>query len=360
MIYVNILIIVIFVFLLLYITFKTQKKNKNLHIRTDCKYLMPETLQTVLNEILKFNKNLYLPCTYQDIDKEYEDFEVDKKGIYFLIDGVNILIAKQHLYKVILMEYGIKDTEKMFPKTWIIDEDKNKFIKEFDKDKIYIVKKNIQRQTGLKIYNDLDKILTHFDEQEKYPSVIVQELLQNPYLINGRKINLRVYVLATKIKDKFTIYVYNDGFIYYTAKKFIPYSLDTRVNITTGYINRNIYKLNPLTHKDFKKYLIKNHNKETADLCFNNIYDLIKNIFGIFLKRIGNIDKLYNNLKFQLFGVDIAIDNEFNAKIMEVNKGPDLGGKDKRDYDLKHNMVRNIFNIVGLCELDVKDNFIKL
>jgi hypothetical protein len=364
MILINILIPFILVFILLYTAYKSQKnktiKNNNWHIRTNCKYLMPETLQTVLNEINKFYKILYMPCTYQNIDKEYEDFEVDKKGIYFLIDGINILIAKQHLYKVILMEYGITNTEKLFPKTWIIEEDKKKFIKEFDKDKIYIVKKNVQRQNGLKIYNDLDKILSHFDEQGEYPSVVVQELLQNPYLIDGRKINLRVYVLATKIKDNFNIYVYNDGFMYYTAEKFIPNSLDPKVNITTGYIDRNIYKVNPLTHQDFRQYLIKNHDEKTADLCFNNMYDLIKKIFGVFLKKIGNMDKLYNNLKFQLFGVDIAIDNEFNAKIMEVNKGPDLGGKDKRDYNLKHNMVRNMLNIVKLCKLDVEDNFIKL
>jgi len=148
--------------------------------------------------------------------------------------------------------------------------------------------------------------------------------------------------------------------MYYTAKKFIQNSLDPKVNITTGYVDRHVYEVNPLTHQDFRKYLIKNHNKKIADLCFNNMYDLIKNIFEVFLKRIGNMDKLYNNLKFQLFGVDIAIDNEFNSKIMEVNKGPDLSGKDKRDSELKHNMVRNIFNIVGLSELDVKNNFIKL
>ncbi len=375
MILINILIPLIVVFLLLYTTYKSRQNKKKLisnlknkndnnnhnwHIRSDCKYLMPETLQTILNEIDKFYKTLYMPCTYQNIDKEYEKFEVDKNGIYFLIDGVNILIAKQHLYKVILMEYGIIKTEKLFPKTWIIDEDKNKFIKEYDKNKTYIVKKNIQRQNGLKIYNNLDKILEHFDEQGKYPSVIVQELLQDPYLIDGRKINLRVYVLATKIKDKFSIYVYNDGFMYYTAEKFISNSLDPKVNITTGYIDRHVYEVNPLTHQDFRKYLIKTHDEKTADLCFNNIYDLIKNIFGVFLKKIGNMDKLYNNLKFQLFGVDVAVDNLFNAKIMEVNKGPDLGGKDKRDSDLKHNMVRNIFNIVELCKLDVEDNFIKL
>ena len=151
MILINIIILIILVLLLLYTTYKSQKNNNNnWHIRTNCKYLMPETLQNVLNEIDKFYKTLYMPCTYQNIDEEYENFEIDKNGIYFLIDGVNILIAKQHLYKVILMEYGLIKTEKMFPKTWIIDEDKKKFIKEFDKDKIYIVKKIYKDKMDLK------------------------------------------------------------------------------------------------------------------------------------------------------------------------------------------------------------------
>ncbi len=45
---------------------------------------------------------------------------------------------------------------------------------------------------------------------------------------------------------------------------------------------------------------------------------------------------------------------------MEINKGPDLGAKDKRDSELKHNLVRDIFKTVGLIDNDDNNGFIKL
>ena len=63
--------------------------------------------------------------------------------------------------------------------------------------KMSITKNNYQRQEGLEIHTKLDTILK---SRDKY--ILVQELLQDPYLVSGRKINLRVYVLV--IKDNYS------------------------------------------------------------------------------------------------------------------------------------------------------------
>jgi glutathione synthase/RimK-type ligase-like ATP-grasp enzyme len=44
---------------------------------------------------------------------------------------------------------------------------------------------------------------------------------------------------------------------------------------------------------------------------------------------------------FQLYGVDVAIDDKLKPMIMEVNKGPDLTAKDGRDKDLKVNLSKD-------------------
>jgi hypothetical protein len=353
-----ILLIIILLISIKYVNNKTYKYS----VRTDCIYLISETLTTVLNEIKNYKKNIYIPCTYDDIEMEYDKFPKDNNGIYFLIDGINIMIAKEYLYKIILDKYGLDKTLKLMPQSWIMSTDKDKFLNEFNKDKIYIIKKNIQRQNGLTITNDLNQIIKEFDNktEKNYPNIIIQELLQDPYLIDGRKINLRVYVLVIREGDISKLYIYNDGFIYYTAEKFKYNSTDPKINITTGYIDREVYRINPLTHTDFRQYLTKKHNQETSDLVFTNIQNLIKDVFGVFLPMTGNIDKLNKNLKFQIFGADVAIDDNFGAKIMEINKGPDLGAKDEKDSLLKHNMVRNMFNLVEIGNFDVENKFIQL
>ena len=45
---------------------------------------------------------------------------------------------------------------------------------------------------------------------------------------------------------------------------------------------------------------------------------------------------------------------------MEINKGPDLGAKDKRDSELKHNLVRDTFKTVNLIDNDSKNDFVRI
>ena len=114
------------------------------------------------------------------------------------------------------------------------------------------------------IFNEIIKNKEN-DEKNDYPYVVVQELLQDPYTISGRKINLRVYVLVVKNNNKTNLYIYSDGFMYYTAELFQKNSTDTKINITTGYIDRKVYEENPLTHNDFKSYLDSDRNYNTTE-----------------------------------------------------------------------------------------------
>ena len=53
-------------------------------------------------------------------------------------------------------------------------------------------------------------------------------------------------------------------------------------------------------------------------------------------------------VSFQLYGADIAIDNELKPLLMEINKGPDLSAKDERDKTLKLKLCYDMLNSVNL------------
>jgi hypothetical protein len=143
--------------------------------------------------------------------------------------------------------------------------------------------------------------------------------------------------------------------MYYTPEYFKSNTIDISCNITTGYIDRQVYIDNPLTHRDFRNYL----GDELAILIFDNIKNLIKNITNPYKKLFLESQFAPNNIQFQLFGADVAVNGDGTALIMEVNKGPDLGAKDKRDSELKHNLVEDIFNILGIIKKNNND-FIKV
>jgi len=342
---------------------------KKLYYDIDCSYLKNNCFYEALqiNNFLKTDDiteaALIMPCTYETTDKEITDIKnkniknnINGKNVrIFMLKNTDYLVSKIVLWLIIKYYYEGKASNLM-PYTWNLNNvnDINDFKDNYSKDKLYIVKNNSQRQEGLLILDDLEEII---NSKNKY--LLIQELLQDPYLINGRKINLRVYCLFIKdINGIVQVSIYNDGFMYYTPDLFEKKNKEFSKNITTGYVDRKIYEENPLTHEDFRIYLDSNRelsniendiknikNLKISDYVFNQINNLLKDIFNIYLD-ILTIEDL--GVGFQLYGADIAINDNLTPLLMEINKGPDLSAKDERDKKLKLKLSEDILKSVGL------------
>jgi hypothetical protein len=346
--------------------------------RNKCEYIMSKTLEDELsNHHIQHSSNkwdLYFPCGYDDIEKEVNMMPVVKGAKYFIIDSSDTMVAKEWLWKNVVDHYGLEKAKSFLPNSYVLynDSERDRFKEEFDNKKIYIMKKNIQRQEGLKITDSKEEIMRGND----IGYVLVQELLQNPYTISGRKTNMRFYVLVICHNKQINVFVHSEGFMYYTKQLFTKGSLEIGPNITTGYIERQVYVDNPLTHGDLRQYLddparknllhveknIREQNLKISKVYFDRIYDMLRNVFITFVGKICKNQKFSNNVMFQLFGVDVAVDNNLNPMIMEINKGPDLGAKDERDSQLKHGVVRDMLNIIGIIKYEPRthNKFIKI
>lgn len=349
-----------------------------LYYDIDCSYIKRGCFyEALLNNNFKKTDNLLeasliMPCTYETTDKEFEEIKKKKisENIYdkniriFMLKNTDFLVSKIVLWLLIKNFYGADKAAKIMPYTWNLNSknDINDFKQKFVKNRLYIVKNNNQRQEGLLIMDDLDNII---NSNNKY--LLVQELLQDPYLINGRKINLRVYCLFIKNhKGSVKICIYKDGFMYYTPELFEKNTKEFSKNITTGYVDRKIYQENPLTHDDFRTYLdsnrnlteieknVRNKNIKLSEYIFIQIYDMLKSVFYIYTKLLS-IEDL--GIGFQLYGADIAINDNLNPLLMEINKGPDLTAKDGRDKEVKLKLSEDILKSIGLLP-NVNNNFI--
>ena len=365
------------------VSFVKIEPNK-LYYGLACNYIKSDSFYTAL-QLAGFTNTsditqacLIVPCSYETTEKEIVDLENNgiRNNIYgngiriYMIDNTDHLVSKLAIWKYVKSKYGTDVASTMIPYSWDLTDpyEYEQFKNNFNKNKIYITKNNQQRQEGLKIINSLEMI-----EENKDKYLLVQELLQDPYCINGRKINLRVYVLV--IKDSYhnyKVFVYRDGFMYYTPELFQKNSTLFEHNITTGYIDRKVYEENPLTHEDFRKYLDNNDRKHynielyykssrpdklLSNHIFSQIYQLIRFVFLIYFEILGN---MCQGVNFQLYGVDIAIDDNLSPMIMEVNKGPDLNAKDERDKTLKVNMCLDILKKVGLLQENNDNKFINI
>jgi len=325
---------------------------------------LPKAVNNALRENdIQNNENdwdYYLPCAYTFCEKnilQFENLESGKK--LFMLDGCDWIASKVAIWSLIKNEFG-DAAHHIMPETFILSDKLDiKRFREFynnkkkkNKKHKFILKNFKQRQLGLKLVHNISQI----NDGIKNDFKIIQDYLENPYTISGHKINLRYYLLVTCYNSKINGYIYNDGFVYYTPKVFEKFSDDEESNITSGYIDRKIYEENPLTIQEFNKHLGLDMSTEWNEEV-NYKFNLIMRALS---KKICSNKNLNKHFKFQVFGADIAPDENLNATLMEINKGPDLDYKDDKDGELKKNMVNDLFKIAE-NNGDIDDtNFIKI
>jgi hypothetical protein len=355
------LLIILFLILSLYFIYPEKKSREDFLNYMKCSRRSNNNVTQEIFNKYNFNRtrdknwDLYIPCGYNDVEEEMKTIKVsNNRQIIFGISGCDKIVAKDYIWKLLMNKYGRLRSKELMPDTYIVKNvsDRQLFYQNYNPNNIYILKKNIQRQQGLKLLNKLDDINNETGLFSNYK--VIQELLQDPFVLNGRKINLRIYLLLICEKDNISAYIHEGGFMYYTPKYFKKNSLKTECNITSGYVPRKIYRENPLTLIDFKKWLEK--NGYNSRLLFQNIEKMFQIIMNAIADPLCN-KTLKNNIKFQLFGADVAPDENLKSKLMEINKGPDMGAKDKRDKKIKLTVQEDIYQLLGLINTGRKNGF---
>jgi len=328
----------------------------------------PELLLKVMKERKMSDSkkyDLYVPCSYNDCEKDILAFESDKTGKkLFLIDGCDKIGSKLALWELLNEFYGDKATDYM-PKTFLLEnkEDLKNFPAHFKAnkakrcDQMYVLKNYEQRQEGIKLTRDLDEIINGLSKGW----YLVQDYVYNPYIIDNRKINFRYYMLVTCYQGKISGYIHKDGFLYYTPEYYDSHDISFKKHITTGYIDRKVYEVNPLTLQDFRDYL-ESKNNGSSKIWDKSVEKLMSGVMQAISKKICKNKKLDNHFKFQLFGCDVAPDNQLGCKLMEINKGPDLDAKDERDKQVKLRVQHDMFKIIDPVDENEPKNtrFVKI
>jgi hypothetical protein len=346
-------------------------ENKKIQIENFTNYMSscgtyPKLLEKVMKERnMEPNKNydIYMPCSYNTCEKDvlaFENKETGKK--LFFIDGCDWIASKLGLWEL-LKEYYKDNASDYMPTTHLLENKKDiiAFDKHFENNKLkrpnhmYVLKNYAQRQEGIKLTRDKTEILNGL----KNGWYLVQDYMYNPFLIDNRKINFRYYMLVVCYNSTIEAYVHKDGFVYYTPEYYDENDIDFKKHITTGYIDRKVYEKNPLTLQDFRNHLDR-LNPGSSKVWDTNANNLLNKVMEAISKKICKNKKLDKHVRFQLFGCDLAPDANLGVKLMEINKGPDLGAKDERDKQVKIQVQKDIFKIIDPMEGDTNNRFIKI
>jgi len=319
-------------------------------------------LQGITNDIFKdfnlFKNNedwdVYIPCGYNNVENELQTIQIKNKidpskKFIFGINGCDSIVSKNKIWQSLVKCYGRPDARKLMPESFVLNEpkDMNAFKNYYNKNDIYILKKNVQRKEGLKLTSDLNTILTAKDESYR----VVQKYLTNLYLINKRKVNLRIYLLIMIKNNKIYFYMSTVGKCIYTNKEYNDNKFDFESNITSYHLDMNVYKKNPRTLDELYTFLNKDTNNENSSTILSEgIYKLMKEVSYCLSTNIYQSANIKNTTCFQLFGADVIFDTNLHPYLLEFNKGPDMTPRDDIDRKMKTKVQIDMFSKIGMLQ----------
>eukprot|EP00511_Aplanochytrium_stocchinoi_P000652 CAMPEP_0204825042 /NCGR_PEP_ID=MMETSP1346-20131115/3015_1 /ASSEMBLY_ACC=CAM_ASM_000771 /TAXON_ID=215587 /ORGANISM="Aplanochytrium stocchinoi, Strain GSBS06" /LENGTH=496 /DNA_ID=CAMNT_0051952531 /DNA_START=557 /DNA_END=2047 /DNA_ORIENTATION=+ len=190
----------------------------------------------------------------------------------------------------------------------------------------------------------------------KSKEYLVQPYLNDPYLIDHRKFDMRIHIIVTSVAP-LRAYLYPKGFVRFAA---LPYNKENAHNkssfLTNVSVNNKLIPTDKLTWQfhQFLKYL-----GDKGDEVFSNIVKSIgmmllttEKIFTEKYKRMGKNFKCRNC--YQVLGVDVILDSNLKPYIIEVNGNPTMdftADKLNRDAnDLHHDVAKLIHNFGDVSE----------
>ena len=284
------------------------------------------------------------------------------------------LSRKDNLYNNYYnMKMKFPDEYNYMPETYVLPKDHDIFVKDKlkdfnlnDKTRLWLLKPCASsRGRGIRFLTDVQNIPK---------KIIATHYVYNPHLINGRKYDMRLYILITGFCP-LKIYLFDDGLARFCSEKYdlTPEKMAVRyIHLTNYSINKTSanFQQNDSTNEEFgekwtiftlKKYFKKNNlDFEPVWLKIKDIIvKIILSVTDIAIPLIKPLNLSSGNL-YELYGVDILLDETLNPWLMEVNLNPSLNCDSQLDLKVKSKLLTDIFNIIGAFPFSHDGKFIPM
>ena len=218
----------------------------------------------------------------------------------------------------------VKDNNKkvyfVLPKIKNIDNIKNNSIED----------NNHKNNLGISFRKiDYTKIMKSTGEKKglyKSNKIILQKYIEKPLLYNGRKFDVRLWVLLTHTNE---IYLFREGHLKATSFNYTSESTDLYIHLTNYSVqkyNDNFQKFecgNEISFDELQESLNKYYNLN-LDIR-QELLPKLKNIIFISMESVKKlINKFHRKNCFEIFGYDFMFDADLNPFLIEVNTNPGL------------------------------------
>ncbi|KAM6421213.1 LOW QUALITY PROTEIN: tubulin monoglutamylase TTLL4 [Rhynochetos jubatus] len=205
------------------------------------------------------------------------------------------------------------------------------------------------------------QVIHKWSQLPKRRPLLVQRYLHKPYLIGGKKFDLRIYVYVT-CYDPLRVYLFKDGLVRFASCKYSSSmkSLSNKfVHLTNYSVNKKNteYKANSdetacQGHKWALKALWSYLAQKgvNSEAIWEKIKDIVIKTIIASEPYVNSLVKMYVRRPYcchELFGFDIMLDENLKPWILEVNISPSLHSNSPLDVSIKGQMIRDLLNLAG-------------
>ncbi|EDQ90846.1 uncharacterized protein MONBRDRAFT_1395, partial [Monosiga brevicollis MX1] len=189
---------------------------------------------------------------------------------------------------------------------------------------------------------------TAANEAPPQQSYIVQRYLDDPYLIGGKKFDLRLYVLVTAYQP-LECWTYREGFARFSG---FPFSMEdisnSQVHLTNVAVQKKAEGYDEAKGCKWLmtqvcRFLEAAHGHEAVQTMVQDITKLAVTSLRAVQARVP-----VQKHCFELYGFDVLLDARLKPWLIEVNASPSLTADTETDYHLKCNMLQDAFHVLDI------------
>ncbi|KAM7046740.1 tubulin polyglutamylase TTLL7 isoform 3-T4 [Acridotheres tristis] len=260
------------------------------------------------------------------------------------------------------------------PRTWIFPAEYTQFqnyVKELKKkrrQKTFIVKPaNGAMGHGISLIRNGEKL-------QAQDHLIVQEYLDKPFLMEGYKFDLRVYILVTSC-DPLKVFLYHDGLVRMGTEKYHPPSDSNLSQLYMHLTNYSVNKHNEHFERDetedkgskrsikwFTEFLETN-NLDVSKF-WSDISELVVKTLIVAEPHVLHAYRMCrpgqapgsDSVCFEVLGFDILLDRKLKPWLLEINRAPSFGTDQKIDYVVKKGVLLNALKLLNIRTSDKRRN----
>ncbi|OHT05753.1 Tubulin polyglutamylase ttll-4 [Tritrichomonas foetus] len=202
--------------------------------------------------------------------------------------------------------------------------------------------------------------------ESKLPTTkgIIQYYIERPLLITGRKFDIRLYVLVTSITP-LKIYMHDSG-----LGRFATHQYEEDGDASDLQMHLTNYSVNKLSDDfvsgDSEKESIDS-SKWSLPFLLNylesmgidtekimksiekvTIGTIIAGVCGIRPHHLNLID--HRHTSYEMYGIDILLDEKLNPYVMEINISPSMNGDSKLDQSIKKRLLHDLIQMARIID----------